>query len=49
MGYDKVHIAIDDITRLSCLKVFADEQQATAISFLCRAVAWLNSQSAEYW
>jgi hypothetical protein len=27
-----------------CLQVFADEQQAPAIGFLSRAVAWFNGQ-----
>jgi hypothetical protein len=37
-GYDRVHVAIDDATRLAYVEVLADEQQATAIGFLTRAV-----------
>jgi transposase InsO family protein len=44
---DSVHVAIDDATRLAYVEVLADEQQATAIGFLCRAVAWFNSQGVE--
>jgi transposase InsO family protein len=47
VGYDRVHVAIDDATRLAYVEVLADEQQATAIGFLCRAVAWFNSQGVE--
>jgi len=39
LGYDRVHVAIDDAPRVPCVEVLADEQQATAIGFLCRAVA----------
>ena len=34
VGYDRVHVAIDDATRLAYVEVLADEQQATAIGFL---------------
>lgn len=47
VGYDRVHVAIDDATRVAYVEVLADEQQATAIGFLCRAVAWFNSQGVE--
>jgi len=33
--------------RLAYVEVLADEQQATAVGFLCRAVAWFNSQGVE--
>jgi hypothetical protein len=46
-GYDRVHVAIDDATRLAYFEVLADEQQATAIGFLSRAVAWFNGQGVE--
>jgi transposase InsO family protein len=42
-----VHVAIDDATRLAYVEVLADEQQATAIGFLSRAVAWFNGQGVE--
>jgi transposase InsO family protein len=35
-----VHIAIDDCTRLAYVEVLTDEQPATAIAFLRRAVAF---------
>ncbi len=40
-------MAIDDATRLAYVEVLADEQQATAIGFMSRAVAWFNSQGVE--
>jgi len=40
-------VAIDDATRLAYVEVLADEQQATAIGFLSRAVAWFNGQGVE--
>ena len=47
VGYDRVHVAIDDATRLAYVEVLADEQQATAIGFLSRAVSWFNGQGVE--
>jgi transposase InsO family protein len=43
-GYEKVHVAIDDATRLAYVEVLADEQKATAIGFLARAVGWFSEQ-----
>ena len=40
-------MAIDDTTRLAYVEVLADEQKATAIGFLSRAVAWFNGQGVE--
>jgi hypothetical protein len=51
VGYDRVHVAIDDATRLAYVEVLADEQQGTAgaaIGFLSRAVAWFNSQGRSW-
>ena len=40
VGWDYVHIAIDDATRLAYAEVLADEKASTAIAFLRRAVAF---------
>ncbi len=40
-------MAIDDTTRLAYVEVLLDEQQATAIGFLCRAVIWFNGQGVD--
>ena len=47
VGYNRVHVAIDDATRLAYVEVLADEQQATAIGFVSRAVAGFNGQGVE--
>ena len=39
-GWDYVHIAIDDCTRLAYAEVLGDEKASTAIAFLTRAVAF---------
>jgi transposase InsO family protein len=39
-GWEFVHIAIDDATRLAYVEVLADEKATTAIAFLARAVAF---------
>jgi hypothetical protein len=45
VGNDHVHVAIDNATRLAYVEVLANEQQATAIGFLSRAVAWLSDRA----
>jgi transposase InsO family protein len=40
VGYEFVHVAIDDATRLAYAEVLADETTATVIGFLRRAVAF---------
>jgi len=37
-------VAVDDATRLAYVEVLPDEQQATTVGFLVRAVSWFNSQ-----
>jgi transposase len=39
-GWDAVHVAIDDATRLAYVEVLADEKATTAIAFLRRAIAF---------
>jgi transposase InsO family protein len=41
-GWEYVHIAIDDCTRLAYVEVLADERAATAVGFLRRAVAFFG-------
>jgi transposase InsO family protein/transposase len=40
LGWEFVHVAIDDCTRLAYAEVLADEKTATVIGFLRRAVAF---------
>jgi transposase InsO family protein len=39
-GWDAVHVAIDDATRLAYVEVLPDEKATTAVAFLRRAVAF---------
>jgi transposase InsO family protein len=41
-GWDYVHIAVDDATRLAYAEVLGDEKAATAVAFLRRAVAFFE-------
>jgi transposase InsO family protein len=41
IGWDYVHVAIDDHTRLAYAEVLPDERVDTCAGFLTRAVAWL--------
>jgi transposase InsO family protein len=43
VGWEFVHVAIDDATRLAYVEVLSDEKALTAISFLRRAVAHYDS------
>ena len=42
IGWEYVHIAIDDCTRLAYAEVLPDEKAATAIAFLHRALAFFD-------
>jgi transposase InsO family protein len=42
VGWDYVHIAIDDATRLAYAEVLSDEKAITAVGFLRRAVAFFD-------
>jgi transposase InsO family protein len=41
-GWDYVHVAVDDATRLAYAEVLADEQATTAVAFLGRALAFFG-------
>jgi transposase InsO family protein len=43
LGWEFVHVAVDDATRLAYAEVLANEQGETATGFLRRAVAWFAS------
>ena len=44
IGWEYVHVAVDDCTRLAYVEVLSDEQGATAAGFLARALAWFAAQ-----
>ncbi len=39
IGWEYVHVCVDDATRLAYVEVLDDEKAATAVGFLCRAVS----------
>jgi transposase InsO family protein len=42
-GWERVHVCVDDATRLAYVEVLPDEKATTAIGFLRRAVAFYSS------
>ena len=46
VGWDFVHVAIDDATRLAYAEVLPDEKASTAIAFLGRAVAFYRATAS---
>jgi transposase InsO family protein len=43
-GWDFVHVAVDDCSRVAYVEVLDSEQRAAAIGFLERAVAWFTDR-----
>ena len=43
-GWDFVHVAVDDATRLSYVEVLDDERKETTTGFLLRALRWFRNQ-----
>lgn len=43
-GWEYLHVAVDDHTRLTYAELLADERGATAVGFLARAVLWFAAQ-----
>jgi transposase InsO family protein len=44
IGWEYLHVAIDDHTRLTYAELLPDEQQTSAVAFLVRAAAWFLAQ-----
>ncbi len=44
MGYDFLHVAIDDATRLAYVEVLPDERRQSTTGFLVRALRWLRKR-----
>ncbi|HVL53129.1 MAG TPA: integrase core domain-containing protein [Vitreimonas sp.] len=44
IGWEFVHVAVDDATRLAYVEILDDEKAPTAVGFLRRAVAWFASR-----
>jgi transposase InsO family protein len=47
IGYDYIHTAIDDHTRLAYSEVLPDEKDTTSAGFLHRALAWFAAQGVK--
>jgi transposase InsO family protein len=43
-GWDVVHVAVDDTSRLAYVEILDDEKGATCVGFLRRAIAWFAAQ-----
>lgn len=43
-GWEMVHVAVDDASRLACVEVLPDEKQATTTGFLVRALRWFRAR-----
>jgi transposase InsO family protein len=43
-GWDYVHVAVDDHSRLAYAEVLSDQRADTAVAFLRRAVAWFGER-----
>lgn len=43
-GWDFIHVAIDDATRLAYVEVLPDERRGTAAGFLIRALRWFRAR-----
>ena len=44
IGWEFVHVAIDDASRVSYVEILDNERAATSTGFLCRAVDWFAKQ-----
>jgi transposase InsO family protein len=44
IGWEFVHVCVDDCTRLAYVEVLEDERKETVTGFLRRAVAWFKAQ-----
>jgi transposase InsO family protein len=47
LGWDFVHVCVDDATRLAYVEVLPDERAPTAAAFLERAVRWFSERGVQ--
>jgi transposase InsO family protein len=47
MGYDFLHVAIDDATRLAYVEVLPDERRWSTTAFLVRALRWFRDRGVK--
>lgn len=44
VGWDFVHVAIDDATRIAYVEILPDEKQESAAAFIKRALSWMETR-----
>lgn len=44
-GWESVHVAIDDYSRVAYVEILPDERAGTCVGFLDRAIAWFNQRA----
>jgi transposase InsO family protein len=44
VGWEAVHVCVDDVTRLAYVEILDDERGPTSTAFLARAVAWFATK-----
>jgi transposase InsO family protein len=47
MGYDCLHVTIDDVTRLGYVEVLPDEKRQSTTGFLVRALRWFRNRGVK--
>jgi len=47
LGWEAVHVAIDDCSRLAYVEILANERADTAVRFLERALAWFSQRGIQ--
>jgi transposase InsO family protein len=47
MGYDCLHVAIDDATRLAYVEVLPNEKKQSTTGFLVRALRWFRARGVD--
>jgi transposase InsO family protein len=47
IGYDYLHVAVDDHSRLAYIEALPDERDTTCAGFLHRAVAWFHERGVQ--
>jgi transposase InsO family protein len=47
LGYDYLHVAVDDHSRLAYIEALPDERDTTCAGFLHRAVAWFRERGVQ--
>ena len=47
VGWDFVHVAIDDASRVAYVEILADEKQESAVAFLRRTVSWMRARHVD--